>query len=140
MERSAEAPAKAQPSKDVRYGQIADLLKAAEGAGLSCSGRWLRPKRVRLSADSRYCSPEGSLEAFAIYSSDTNKDKAVQESVEFAQIWRDENAPELISSIIVGPNWTVEGSLDELKKVQKGMGGVLQDNTCAVPGETGSGC
>jgi hypothetical protein len=117
------------------YGQIADLVSDATSAGVVCD-KWLKPLRERLSADSRYCKK--SLVEGAIYTSDLNKQKAIKESIQFAMLDRKYNmAPE---SILVGPNWTVTGPLKLLQKIEPHLGGVVQDNTCAVVNGNGDGC
>lgn len=124
------APVEEQQPRST-YGQIDDLVQAVDEAGLVCS-KWEKPKRERLAADSRYCGDEESVAAASIYTSGQKKDKAIRESVEFAELWRAQDAPEMVASLLVGENWIVEGTLDEVKGMEGDLGGVVQDNSCQV--------
>jgi hypothetical protein len=123
------------PGPRATYGQIDDLVDAVTDAGLACD-RWLKPKRERLAADSRYCKAPSA--AVSIYTSPEDQQKAIRESKQFAVMWR--KYGDEPSSLLVGENWIVEGSLDEVKTLEPALGGVVQDNSCAVAKAPQGGC
>ncbi|MGB3764487.1 MAG: hypothetical protein WA966_14830 [Ornithinimicrobium sp.] len=121
------------------YGQIDDLVQAVDDAGLQCS-TWTKPLRERLAADSRYCEDGDSIAAMNIYASGRQMQRAIGESVQFAELYREENSPELVASLLVGENWIVEATLDDVRRLEPELGGVVQDNSCAVVSSGADGC
>jgi hypothetical protein len=120
---------------NARYGSVDDLVEAVRLAGGDCPHPH-PPVYIRIAAESRFCRKGFGVGMLQIstYVTDANLEKAVREGRGFAHLDAKYDIP--ITSLLVGPNWIIEGPLEQVEALQLTLGGTVMDMENLV-GQTG---
>lgn len=100
--------------KDASYSTIEEFRDAVVEAGLDCPS-WSERTGSTYAAAAGDCSDSTVL---SIFSSETQRDEQV--AVLKAITIEDEGQP-----LLVGPNWMINGHLEDLEAVQPALGGIV---------------
>ncbi|NPC96857.1 hypothetical protein [Nocardioides sp. zg-DK7169] len=130
----ADAPVPASPDT------IEELQDMVMDAGLACDSLWKKPMLQRRDTETRFCDDAASLASFDLYTSEERTQAAILEKAELAEKWRAIGTSDIVPSLLVGPNWAVEGAAEQLRALVPIIGGDLQENTCEAVPEDPTAC
>ncbi|ROS78455.1 hypothetical protein [Cellulomonas sp. PhB143] len=115
---SAAAPSSPAVVKNTEYRSIDDFKDAVVAAGLTCDD-WTTTDATEPAWQTGTCDGDVTL---TLYASQENKD------ADAATARKDSSV-----AVLVGPNWTVVGSADDVDAVAPKLGGSTEPTAAATP-------